>query len=124
MATGDGLLRMLARVHRGAPGRIPSQRRYIFAHMAEQVHALDPVDFSTHALSLASTALVALGRMPGPDGESHPLDLETARHLIDVLAMLEQKTKGNLDEAEQKLLASLIYDLRVAYVDAQNAKHG
>jgi hypothetical protein len=92
--------------------------------MAEQVHALDPVDFSTHALSLASTALVALGRMPGPDGESHPLDLETARHLIDVLAMLEQKTKGNLDEAEQKLLASLIYDLRVAYVDAQNAKHG
>jgi hypothetical protein len=38
--------------------------------------------------------------------------------------MLEHKTKGNLEEAEQKLLASLIYDLRVAYVDAQNAKHG
>ena len=92
--------------------------------MAEQAHALDPVDFSTHVLSLASTALIALGKMPGPDGESHPLDLETARHLIDVLAMLEHKTKGNLDEAEQKLLASLIYDLRVAYVDAQKAKQG
>ena len=38
-----------------------------------------------------------------------------------VLAMLETKTKGNLDEAEHKLLASLVYDLRVAYVDAQNA---
>jgi hypothetical protein len=75
-------------------------------------------------VSLASTALIALGRMPAPDGESHPLDLETARHLIDVLGMLEHKTKGNLEEAEQKLLASLIYDLRVAYVDAQNAKHG
>ena len=90
--------------------------------MAEQPQALGPVDFSTHVLSLASTALIALGKMPGPDGQSHPLDLETARHLIDALGMLEQKTKNNLDEAEGKLLASLIYDLRVAYVDAQPKK--
>ena len=81
--------------------------------------ALGPIDFSTHILSLASSALIALGKMPDPDGAAHPVDLETARHLIDVLAMLETKTKGNLDEAEQKLLGSLIYDLRVAYVDAQ-----
>ena len=92
--------------------------------MAEEAHSLGPVDFSTHVVSLASTALIALGRMPGPDGEPHPLDLETARHLIDVLGMLEHKTKGNLDETEQKLLASLIYDLRVAFVDAQKASHG
>ena len=97
-------------------------RRYIFAAMAEQTQALGPVDFSTHVLSLASSAMVALGMLPGPDGQPHPLDLEAARHLIDVLGMLEQKTKGNLDEAETKLLASLIYDLRVAYVDAQNAQ--
>jgi hypothetical protein len=89
--------------------------------MAEASVALGPVDFSTHILSLASTALIALGKMPAPDGDAHPLDLETARHLIDVLGMLEAKTKGNLDEAEQKLLQSLIYDLRVAYVDAQKA---
>jgi len=87
--------------------------------MAEPHVALGPVDFSTHILSLASTALIALGKMPGPDGQDHPLDLETARHLIDVLGMLEQKTKNNLDEAEQKLLQSLTYDLRVAFVDAQ-----
>jgi hypothetical protein len=84
--------------------------------------ALGPIDFSTHILSLASSAMIALGKMPAPDGQPHPLDLETARHLIDVLGMLEQKTKGNLDEAEGKLLASLIYDLRVAYVDAQPKK--
>jgi len=84
--------------------------------------ALGPVDFSTHILSLASSALIALGKMPAPDGQPHPLDVETARHLIDVLGMLEQKTKNNLDEAESKLLASLIYDLRVAYVDAQPKK--
>jgi hypothetical protein len=85
--------------------------------------ALGPVDFSTHILSLASSALISLGKMPAPDGQPHPTDLETARHLIDVLGMLEQKTKNNLDEAEGKLLASLIYDLRVAYVDAQPKKH-
>ena len=80
---------------------------------------LGPVDFSTHILSLASSALIALGKMPAPDGMQQSLDLESAKHLIDVLAMLETKTKGNLDEAETKLLASLVYDLRVAYVDAQ-----
>ncbi len=91
--------------------------------MADQPKvALGPVDFSTHVLSLASTALIALGKMPAPDGASHPLDLELAKHLIDVLGMLEAKTKGNLDETEAKLLASLIYDLRVAFVDAQNTK--
>ncbi|MBA3457497.1 MAG: DUF1844 domain-containing protein [Deltaproteobacteria bacterium] len=91
--------------------------------MAEQSVALGPVDFSTHVLSLASTALIAIGKMPAPDGEPHPVDLETGRHLIDVLGMLEVKTKGNLDEAESKLLGSLIYDLRVAFVDAQKT-HG
>lgn len=78
-----------------------------------------PVDFSTHVLSLASTALISLGKMPSPDGQPVAVDVETARHFIDILAMLETKTKGNLDEAEAKLIASLIYDLRVAFVDAQ-----
>ena len=87
--------------------------------MAEQPVALGPVDFSTHVLSLASSALIALCTMPAPDGEQHPRDIEAPRHLIDVLGMLEQKTKGNLDEAETKLLQSLIYDLRVAFVNAQ-----
>jgi hypothetical protein len=107
------------------PAPVPWIKRagYLRA-MAEQPMALGPVDFSTHVLSLASTALIALGQMPDPEGEPHPIDLETARHLIDVLGMLEVKTKGNLDEAEQKLLASLIYDLRVAYVDAQKANPG
>ena len=92
--------------------------------MAEQAPSLGPIDFSTHVVSLASTALIALGKMPTPDGDAMPIDLETARHLIDVLGMLEHKTKGNLEEAEHKLLQSLIYDLRVAFVDAQQANPG
>jgi len=80
--------------------------------------SLGPVDFSTHVLSLASSALVAMGKMPPPGGDTLQKELETAKHLIDVLGMLESKTKGNLDESEEKLLQSLLYDLRVAYVDA------
>ena len=89
--------------------------------MLDQPSVLQPVDFSTHVLSLASTALIAMGKMPAPDGQPLPIDLETAKHLIDVLGMLADKTKGNLDESEQKLLGSLTYDLRVAFVDAQQA---
>ena len=48
-------------------------------------------------------------------------DIEAARLFIDQLEMLEVKTKGNLEEAESRLLASLVYDLRVAFVDAQKA---
>jgi hypothetical protein len=97
----------------------------MFASMADEPPvALGPVDFSTHILSLASSALIALGKMPTPEGADHPLDLEAARHLIDVLGMLEQKTKGNLDEAETRLLQSLIYDLRVAFVDTQKGAPG
>lgn len=103
------------------PACLPSFR-YV-PYMPDRTHALDPVDFSTHVMSLASTALIALGKLPAPDGHPHPLDLETAKHLIDVLAMLEVKTKGNLEEGEAKLLASLIYDLRVAFVDGQKQAH-
>ncbi len=83
-------------------------------------HSLGPIDFATHILSLASSAMVAMGNVPAPgmEANSEP-DLETARHLIDVLGMLEIKTKGNLDDSEQKLLHSLLYDLRVAFVDAR-----
>jgi hypothetical protein len=80
--------------------------------------SLGHIDFSTHVLSMASSAMVALGQMPAPGGDAMELDIETARYLIDVIAMLETKTRGNLDESEEKLLQSLLYDLRVAFVDA------
>jgi len=91
---------------------------------AEPKVALGPVDFSTHVLSLASSAMVALGKMPAPSGETMALDLDTGRYLIDVLGMLEEKTRGNLEDAETKLLQSLLYDLRVAFVDASKAAQG
>lgn len=80
--------------------------------------ALTPMDFSTFVLSLASTAMVNLG-IVDDDGENRPPDLQAARQLIDMVGILEEKTRGNLSESEDKLLKSLLYDLRVHYCDAQ-----
>jgi hypothetical protein len=88
----------------------------------EAPQALPPLDFSTFVLSLASTAMVHLGQLPRPEGEAVQRDLPAAKQAIDMLNMLEEKTRGNLDESEQKLLRSVLYDLRVAYVDASKSK--
>jgi Domain of unknown function (DUF1844) len=83
--------------------------------------ALAPMDFATFILSLASSALVNLGRLPPPEGTAARPDLPAAKQIIDILGILEEKTRGNLDDSEDKLLKSLLYDLRVQYVDAQRA---
>ncbi len=66
--------------------------------------------------------MITLGQLPDPATNRITIELDTARHLIDVLSMLEQKTKGNLDATEQKLVTSLLYDLRLGFVEAQR-KH-
>ena len=88
----------------------------------EAPRALPALDFSTLILSMASTAMVQLGVVAAPDGDAPAADLDAARQAIDILAILEEKTRGNLDDAEARLLQSLLYDLRVAYVDAQKKK--
>jgi hypothetical protein len=80
--------------------------------------ALPPVDFHTFVLSLGSSALLHLGELEHPDAGGPRKDLPLAKHTIDILAMLEQKTKGNLTPAEEKLIESLLYDLRLRYVEA------
>jgi hypothetical protein len=81
---------------------------------------LPPMDFSTFVLSLSSSAMVNLGQVPAPGESKTIVDLTAAKQIIDILGILEEKTRGNLDESEQKLITSLLYDLRVQYVDAQN----
>jgi hypothetical protein len=86
----------------------------------EASRALAPMDFSTFILSLSSSAMVNLGRVPEPGSDTLQVDLAAAKQLIDILGVLEEKTRGNLDENEDKLLTSLLYDLRVQFVDAQS----
>lgn len=81
--------------------------------------SLPAVDFHTFVLSLGSSALLHLGEIEHPDVGATQKDLPLAKHTIDILVMLEQKTKGNLTPAEDKLIQSLLYDLRLRYVEAQ-----
>ena len=74
--------------------------------------------FHTFVLSLGSSALLHLGEIENPNDGVSQKDLPLAKHTIDILVMLEEKTKGNLTSAEEKLIESLLYDLRLRYVEA------
>ncbi len=84
--------------------------------------SLPAVDFHTFILSLGSSALLHLGELEHPDAGGPRKDLPLAKHTIDILEMLDQKTKGNLTPAEEKLMTSLLYDLRLRYVEASKTK--
>lgn len=84
---------------------------------AEPPLGLPAVDFHTFVLSLGSSALLHLGELEHPDVGAPQMDLPLAKHTIDILAMLEEKTKGNLSPAEAKLIESLLYDLRLRFVE-------
>lgn len=78
--------------------------------------SLPQVSFSTFVLSLASSALVQLGEIPNPETEKTEEDLVMARHSIDILDMLQCKTRECLDPDESRLLEGILYDLRMKYV--------
>ena len=85
---------------------------------ARDAAALPAVDFHTFVLSLGSSALLHLGELEHPEAGPAEKDLPLAKHTIDILAMLQEKTRGNLTPAEEKLMESLLYDLRLRYVNA------
>jgi len=68
--------------------------------------------------TLAMQAVVGLGGLAGPEGQQIPPNPEMAKHFIDMLDVLEQKTRGNLTPEEKKALDTTLYSLRLAYVDA------
>ena len=77
------------------------------------------VDFHTFVLSLGSSALMHLGELERPGAGAAEKDLPMAKHTIDILAMLQEKTRGNLTPDEGKLLESLLYDLRLRFVESR-----
>ena len=82
--------------------------------MAEESDKLGPVDFSTFIVSLGGNVMVHLGEVPSEGGAS----LDLAKQTIDILEVLKDKTRGNLDEEEQELLDTVLYKCRVGYVEA------
>jgi hypothetical protein len=84
-----------------------------------------PIDFYTFVLSLGSSAFVHLGDAPHPEtGALVQPDLLVAKQTIDILAMLREKTKGNLTPEEEKFLDTLLTDLRIRFVERSAGKSG
>ncbi len=75
------------------------------------------IDYSSFVFSLAHAALIHLGLEPGPDGQPVPVNATAARQNIDVLAMVQDKTKGNLSAEEAELTEKLLYTLRMSFVE-------
>jgi len=78
--------------------------------------ARNPASFINFVMSIASNAASALGMMEHPVTHQRDVDLELAKHWIDVLGMLHQKTVGNLTSQEQQIIEGLLSDLRMQYV--------
>jgi hypothetical protein len=84
-----------------------------------------PIDFYTFVLSLASSAFVHLGDAPDPEtGQPGMPDLALAKQTIDILAMIREKTKGNLSPEEERFIENLLTDLRLRFVQRSSGKSG
>lgn len=83
--------------------------------MAQDVK-LPKIDFSTFVASLSSSALVQLGQIEEPTSKKMEKNLPMAKYTIDIIVMLQEKTKNNLSKEEDVLLQSILTDLRMRYV--------
>lgn len=79
-------------------------------------YTLPKIDFSTFVLSINSSALLQLGLIEDPASGQKTKNLPMAKQTIDLLAMLEDKTRGNLTSDEENILKNLLYELRMLYV--------
>jgi hypothetical protein len=75
-----------------------------------------PIDFSSFVISLSSSVLISLGEIPDPETQETALDTCFAKQTIQILEMLQEKTRGNLTDGERELIDSILFDLRFKYV--------
>jgi hypothetical protein len=97
---------------------------------AEETHSgsaaakAPPINFSTFILSLSSSAVYHMGGFQDPYSGKTSMNLELAKQTIDIIALLEAKTRGNLAPDEQKLITHALYDLRMRYVELADKTDG
>ena len=82
----------------------------------------EEVAFSSFVMSLATQVLVQIGEMPAPGGMEIPIDMVAARQTIDIIAMLQKRTRGNLSTEEARFLEEVLHSLRMSFV-ARSKKH-
>jgi hypothetical protein len=83
---------------------------------------LPELDFSTFVLSLCHSALVHLGDAPDPTQGECCVSLPMARQIIDLIALLQLKTRGNLSGEEERMIEQSLFDLRIRYVEVAKAR--
>ena len=81
------------------------------------------VTFSSFVFSLGTSALMFMGEQLDPRQPRMPVNLSQAKEIIDILSILDAKTKGNLSSEEQSVLTDMLYALRMKYVDLASGKH-
>ena len=90
---------------------------------SEDAQESSGISFAGFVLSLATTAAVHFGDIPDPNtGERVEPNVEAAGQMIEILAMLQEKTKGNLLPPEVQLIDDLLYELRMRFVQAQEGE--
>jgi hypothetical protein len=87
-----------------------------------QDEALPGIDFATFIMSLSQSAVLHLGEIPHPETNQIEKNLPLARQTIDLLGVLEEKTKRNLTGDEERLLTQVLFDLRMRFVEVQKAE--
>jgi hypothetical protein len=83
-----------------------------------QERLIPPATFLTLVTELAIQVMMNLGEIPNPVTGEPRADLEHAKHTIDLMGVLQEKTRGNLNEEEERALNQYLYDLRMKYVRA------
>ena len=91
------------------------------AETSHEAHPL-PVTFSSFVISLGSSSLMLMGEQLDPRQGALPVNLPQAKEIIDLLSVLEEKTKGNLTTEEQTVLRDMLYALRMKYVTLASPK--
>jgi Domain of unknown function (DUF1844) len=87
------------------------------SHAPEQ-ELLPELNVSTFVISLSTQALMHLGEIGNPISGKVETDVPVAKQMVDILAMLRDKTRGNLDPNEDRLMEDILFDLRMKYVEA------
>jgi len=85
---------------------------------SQQHDLLPEINFSTFVISLSTQALMQLGEIASPLSGNVEADIPAAKQMVDILGMLQEKTKGNLNSSEERLMEDILFDLRMRYVEA------
>ncbi len=85
---------------------------------SEPIPQMPPLTFSSFVFSLGTSSLMLMGETLDPEQPPSPVNLPQAKEIIDILSMLEEKTKGNLSTEEASIIGDMLYTLRMKYVSA------